>query len=285
MVDGPIVDRSGLFLGFLRLLPEPVRRAYRTLVPERVRKKVRDLYPYEQDWVRSARFWTNRQERERQRQELRDCKTPGDYFDFATKYLGHQQWKDEILGFLDFVAKSEPVRICELGIFLGGTNLMLTHALSSVKTIIDVDLHLKNKSQLRYFSKPSQTQFFIEGKTCDHSTLEKVERVLHGQKLDLLFIDADHSYAGVKDDFLHYRQFVKDGGIIAFHDIVPDHLTKYNHDPQTWEGARSGEVYLFWNRLKTHYREVREFVVDYDQDGCGIGAIVYSSQVDIPKDL
>jgi hypothetical protein len=163
MADGPMVDRSGLFLGFLRLLPEPVRRFYRSALPESLRKKVRDLYPYEQDWVRSARFWVNSKERERQKDELRSCKKPQDYFDFATKYLGHGQWKDEILGFLNFGARSQPVRICELGIFLGGTNLMLTHALPSAKTIIDVDLHIRNKLQLRFFPSLLKPNFSLRG--------------------------------------------------------------------------------------------------------------------------
>jgi hypothetical protein len=100
-----------------------------------------------------------------------------------------------------------------------------------------------------------------------------------------LLIDADHSYAGVKQDFMQYKRFVRDGGIIAFHDIVQDHLTKFGHDPATWMGSGSGEVYLFWDRLKSYYETSREFVIDYEQDGCGIGAIIYSSKVVIPEDL
>ncbi|HTB13495.1 MAG TPA: class I SAM-dependent methyltransferase, partial [Bryobacteraceae bacterium] len=158
------------------------------------------------------------------------------------------------------------------------------HALPSVQTIVGVDLHLRNTSQLRYYAKSSQKQTYISGRTCDGTTLEKVKAALGGQKLDLLFIDADHSYEGAKADFIHYTQFVREGGIVAFHDIVQDHLTRFGHDPATFVGARSGEVYLLWRRLKPYY-ETREFVVDPEQDGCGIGAIIYSSKAEIPKDL
>jgi predicted O-methyltransferase YrrM len=41
--------------------------------------------------------------------------------------------------------------------------------------------------------------------------------------VDLLFIDGDHSYAGVMCDWLLYRSLVRKGGIIAFHDIVTPH--------------------------------------------------------------
>jgi predicted O-methyltransferase YrrM len=285
MADGPMVDRTGLIVAFLRLLPEPVKNIYRTIAPASLHQGIRRIHPYEQDLARAVSFWAKPGERRRKKAELQQCRTPEDYFAFATSTLAHQQWKPEILGFLNFAAAEKPVRIAELGLFLGGTNLMLTHALPTVRLVVGVDMHLRNKTQLRYFAGPSRKQVFVEGKTCDSTSLKKVTEALGGEKLDLLFIDADHSYAGVKQDFMHYRQFVRDGGIIAFHDIVQDHLTKFSHDPATWSGARSGEVYLFWKRLKSYYKKTQEFVVDYDQDGCGIGALIYSSKVAIPEDL
>jgi hypothetical protein len=38
-------------------------------------------------------------------------------------------------------------------------------------------------------------------------------------KFDFLFIDGDHSYAGVKRDFEMYSPLVKPGGWVGFHDI------------------------------------------------------------------
>lgn len=37
--------------------------------------------------------------------------------------------------------------------------------------------------------------------------------------LDLLFIDGDHSYEGVKADWENYRNFLTTGAIVVFHDI------------------------------------------------------------------
>jgi MMP 1-O-methyltransferase len=39
-----------------------------------------------------------------------------------------------------------------------------------------------------------------------------------GRKINLLFIDGDHSYEGVKSDFEAWYPHVKRGGMIAFHD-------------------------------------------------------------------
>jgi predicted O-methyltransferase YrrM len=49
-----------------------------------------------------------------------------------------------------------------------------------------------------------------------------------GRAIDLLFIDADHSYAAVAADFRNWSPFVREGGIIAFHDYYSD-VRKYGH--------------------------------------------------------
>lgn len=39
---------------------------------------------------------------------------------------------------------------------------------------------------------------------------------------DMLFVDGDHSYAGVKRDVELFRPWIKSGGIISFHDYIPE---------------------------------------------------------------
>lgn len=38
---------------------------------------------------------------------------------------------------------------------------------------------------------------------------------------DLLFIDGDKSYEGLRADYYNYESMVSPGGIIAFHDVIP----------------------------------------------------------------
>lgn len=40
----------------------------------------------------------------------------------------------------------------------------------------------------------------------------------HTRSLDLLFIDGDHCYEGVKADWVAYNRFLKPGAIVVFHD-------------------------------------------------------------------
>jgi predicted O-methyltransferase YrrM len=43
--------------------------------------------------------------------------------------------------------------------------------------------------------------------------------LLRHQPIDMLFIDGDHSYNGVRNDILNWTPMLKDGGIIALHDF------------------------------------------------------------------
>ena len=58
-----------------------------------------------------------------------------------------------------------------------------------------------------------------------------------------------------------YGPLVKNGGIIAFHDIVV-------HPPET-----ECNVNKFWNEIK-HNFEYKEIVENWDQKMCGIGIVI-----------
>ena len=93
-----------------------------------------------------------------------------------------------------------------------------------------------------------------------NSTLYQVKKLLDGKKLDFLFIDADHSYEGVKKDFEMYSPLVKTGGIIAFHDIVPPSSDITN------------TVYKFWKQIKNQF-DFEEIIDSINQTAGGIGVL------------
>jgi hypothetical protein len=45
-----------------------------------------------------------------------------------------------------------------------------------------------------------------------------LRQILGDQKVDMVFIDADHSYDSVTRDILNYRPFVRKGGVLSGHD-------------------------------------------------------------------
>lgn len=66
------------------------------------------------------------------------------------------------------------------------------------------------------------------------------------ESIDLLFIDADHSYTQSYIDFLNYRTLVKYDGLILFHDSYPS-------CKENTESKESGEVWrTIWDIRKKH---------------------------------
>jgi hypothetical protein len=87
--------------------------------------------------------------------------------------------------------------------------------------------------------------------------------LLQDGPLDFLFIDGDHTYAGVKHDYNHYAPLVRAGGVIAFHDIL-----RLESKPQL-------EVWRFWQELRAEQgNETLEFVDWGATDAMGIGVLV-----------
>jgi autotransporter strand-loop-strand O-heptosyltransferase len=99
----------------------------------------------------------------------------------------------------------------------------------------------------------------IWGSSHDESIKERVSNILNGEKLDFLFIDGDHTYEGVKQDYEMYKEFVKQGGWIGFHDIKD---TEYHRN------ANCG-VDKLWSELKGNKVEFLEDMSAYG----GIGFI------------
>jgi hypothetical protein len=67
---------------------------------------------------------------------------------------------------------------------------------------------------------------------------------------------------------------VRLGGLVGFHDIVPDHFVRYGRKGPSY----AGDVHLLWSQLKARCR-TREFIVDPDQDGAGIGVVEWGENM------
>lgn len=107
--------------------------------------------------------------------------------------------------------------------------------------------------------RDSQERHFIAGDSSSKSTQELLEKALDGRHVDLLFIDGDHSYKGVKQDFCTYSHFVKEGGLVVFHDIV-DHTE-----------VPSVGVLKLWKEIVRHNEslKIHEFIELEDDRGWG----------------
>jgi predicted O-methyltransferase YrrM len=180
------------------------------------------------------------------------------------------QKKTEILPFLSLLAKTPPHYLCEIGSSFGGTLFMLARVCAPDATLISVDFGLsRGRSMIhRQMGFRRQQIVCISGDSQSPLTVERVASTLGKNRLDCLFIDGDHSLAAVTADFTNYSPFVRDKGIIALHDIVADHQTRYGINGDGW----SGDVHKLWQQIRFRFRS-EEFIESPHQDGYGLGVV------------
>ncbi len=90
---------------------------------------------------------------------------------------------------------------------------VLKRIIPHAEELIGVDINPDSK---KYFPKSSKAHFFCLTSDELLKTLKKNNR-----KIDFLFIDADHSYQSVLNDFNNYFPLVSDQGLIFLHDGFP----------------------------------------------------------------
>jgi predicted O-methyltransferase YrrM len=137
------------------------------------------------------------------------------------------QEREEIKKLAEFVRSKDLQIIVEIGTKFGGTFLVWCEISKGKKISIDLveGIHggvSRENTEKRnmYFKERYPNQcFFIEGNSHDQMTLDLLIKELNNEKIDFLFIDGDHTYEGVKQDYEMYSDLVKPGGYIAFHDI------------------------------------------------------------------
>lgn len=200
-----------------------------------------------------------------------------DVLDTAFQYTGYGRYRSikplqirvEFEELVEEVVGSNPTTVMEIGTANGGTFYTWCRYLDSASTIISLDLPGGNfgggytRKKTHFFEEfsPNKELVFVRQDSHDERTLQRVREAVPDSGIDFLFIDGDHTYEGVKQDFEMYSPLVSEGGLIAFHDIVDG--------PE----ENVGGVPEFWRELKTE-RETEEIVANWDeQDGYGIGLI------------
>jgi len=176
------------------------------------------------------------------------------------------QEREEIEGLAKFVNDFQPEVVVEIGTKFGGTFMIWCELTQGIKISIDlvegihggVDRESTDKRNNMFKELYPDKCFFIEGDSHDKSTYTSLLNVLGGKEIDFLFIDGDHTYEGVKQDYEMYSPLVKKGGYIAFHDIND---TQRHRDRNVYVGK-------LWNEL-----EGDKIEFNANSDWAGIGVI------------
>ena len=161
------------------------------------------------------------------------------------------------------IDKKKPKTFVEIGSRHGGSFYLLSQFCEKNAKVISIDLpesHWGARDSQKTLYKVDnmlKTEGFdshiILGDSHKEETKEKLLEILDGNKIDLLFLDGDHRYEGVKLDWEMYSPLVEN--YVGFHDIDFVKTDKNNCDVRT-----------LWQSLKKEYK-YKEFITTY---GTGI---------------
>jgi predicted O-methyltransferase YrrM len=191
---------------------------------------------------------------------------------FCLGAIKPMQIREEFVGLLKLFKELNPKYVLEIGTAYGGSLFCFCKLAREDAVIISIDLpggkfgggYPGSRIPIyKAFAKPKQKLILLRMDSHKEETLEKVRKILGGNLLDFLFIDGDHTYEGVKKDFEMYSGLVKDGGVIAFHDVA----LRYRY-PEC-------HVRDFWAELCKRYpNRCREIIKDRTQGWGGIGIFI-----------
>jgi predicted O-methyltransferase YrrM len=162
-----------------------------------------------------------------------------------------------------------PATIAEIGRYKGGSTLLLAAAMHEDSTLWSYDLHVKLSST----HADLHAEVEVEDALARYGLGDRVHLVVADSKsveppaggCDLVFVDGDHTYEGVRGDYENWRGAVRPGGHILFHDA--EAFREF--------AIRDPEVVRLIDEIRRddadQFREVR-----------GVGALVHFVRTDAP---
>jgi predicted O-methyltransferase YrrM len=190
-----------------------------------------------------------------------------------------QQVPEEYAQLLLLLKEHKPKTYLELGIGNGGSfatacffmqeNIKLAVAVDSLeygklidqnrKEVLDffTPYQKKNDPPFMHAGLPMENKIYFSEENTDSFFL-RLSKQLSKPYFDVIFIDADHSYEGVRKDFVNAQKHINEGGLIIFHDIAS----------QACPG-----IMRIWSEIKAQSPDrCIEFI---HSNTCGIGVVKY----------
>lgn len=179
-------------------------------------------------------------------------------FDWLWGQFKQLHRKEELHQLVNLVAWFKPRVILELGVCHGGSFKMWEHILPNDGLLVGADR--LNVIQWNWKNSPKLVDY-VQCDLDDPIRYVEVTEALGNEYVDFLYIDADHYYDGIKEHFELYAPLVRDGGIIALHDIRDNKGSGYG-------------VGRFFNELKGQYNWLEILVPITEElpgaDGIGV---------------
>ncbi len=193
--------------------------------------------------------------------------TNRDKFKKAIKTIKNEEMKlaitvSEMRDLCSEISEVGPTVFVEIGSRRGGSLYVLSQFCSKGATIISVDLpgakwgnkdsEISLKNTIKILKSEGFDSHLIIGDSHHEGTKSQIKKILQNRKIDFLFLDGDHTYDGVKQDWDMYSSLVSN--CVGFHDIFT---------PGNTQGVNVSKL---WAEVKKEYRH-KEFISKY---GIGI---------------
>lgn len=177
------------------------------------------------------------------------------------------QYADEFEALLALYRRNAPQRVLEIGIRQGGTLYQWLRHAPAGSVVVGMD-----QPGLRWGEagswQPDEWQTWaaavgrelhlIMGNSHDPAVFAQAEQL---GPYEFIYIDADHTYAGVAADFLAYRTLCRPGGVLVLHDIWPNRTDQGIQVPDYWQAITAAGLRC-------------ESITSTDhQDGRGLGVV------------
>ena len=179
--------------------------------------------------------------------------------------LGANQKISELTPLVRLLRRRRLDTVLEIGTARGGTFALWCAIAHPGAVLVSIDLpggmhgggySEQDAERFRSYARRRQQLHFLRADSHAETTRDALAAILDGRSVDFLMIDGDHTYEGVATDYRMYSQLVADGGLIAFHDILPH--------PQ----VPDCQVDRLWAELKASSEHV-EFTDAEDDRGWG----------------
>lgn len=157
----------------------------------------------------------------------------------AVDVAGIEPWKSLLL--YSLVRCGGLKAVVEIGVYRGSTLVWLAQAIADHGrggTVYAIEVHPYHIATAEVNIQAADLEDYVTWKEGDSSRMGA--SIPDG--LDLVFVDGDHSYEGVKRDFEMFWPKLKEGGIMVFDDVI------------SWPGC--GDV---WGFLKDTFPPERIF--------------------------
>jgi hypothetical protein len=163
---------------------------------------------------------------------------------YTRKHGEPMQDPEELYTLIQRLDANSPLNtIIELGVCQGGGLKVWEQILPQNKQSLLIGVDWGPNILWDYANSPVDIRI-VKGDTHAQDTWQAVKQILHergDRKADFMFIDAQHWPKDVEQDFTDYGGFVRDNGIIGFHDT---RLMRSFWDRFTGAMVDSGDKYL-----------------------------------------